>query len=228
MTTTTENRGNGSPQADPAVLRLDTPGPQQRRPRTSWIALGLLVLVGFGLLGAVTVARVAGREPVVALAQAVDRGEQLTPADLMIVNVGTDDNVAVVPSDARDDLVGLTATARLEAGTLISPGQFAEGPSVAAGASVVGMALAPGQYPTVSLRPGDRVVVVRTPAPTPTANGAASATVLAERAEVFAVESLSETARTLMVSIVVSEDAVPEVAAAAAADRIRLGLVAQP
>ena len=228
MATTTENRTNGSPRTDPAALRLDAAGQQQRRPRTSWIALGLLVLVAFGLLGAITVARVAGRAPVLALAQPVERGEQLESADLMVVSVGTDDNVAVVPSADRDELLGLTATAGMEAGTLVNRGQFAVGPSVAAGSSVVGLALVPGQYPTVNLRPGDRVVVVRTPASTPTGEDDRGATVLADRAEVFAVEPLSETARTLMVSIVIGQDAIPEVAAAAAADRIRLALLAQP
>ena len=228
MTTTTEHRGNGSTRGDPESLRLDVSASQQRRPRVSWIAFGLLVLVAFGLAGAITVARVAAREPVLALTQPVERGEQLAAEDLTVVDVGTDGDVAVVPSADRDDLVGLTATASLDDGTLVSRSQFAEGPTVAAGDSVLGLALAPGEYPTSTLRPGDLVVVVRTPDTTAATQPDGEPDVLAERAEVFAVETLSETARTTMVSIVVPEEAAPDVAAAAAAGRIRLALVAGP
>lgn len=225
MPTTTQHRGNGSPRTDPGVLRIDPPGRQQRRPRTSWVALGLVVLVAFSLVGAVTVAKVAARQPVLALAQTIERGEQLTAAHLAVVNVGTDDGVDLVPSSERDSLVGLTATARLEAGTLISRTHFATGPAVAPGQSVVGLALAPGEYPTGTLRPGDLVVVVRTPDNAPGGREGSEPQVLVDRAEVFAVEILSETARTMMVSIVVPEPAVPEIAAAAAAGRVRLALV---
>lgn len=227
MTTTTEHRGNGSTRTEPESLRLDLQARNQRRPRVSWIAFGLLVLVAFGLVGAITVARVAAREPVLALAQPIERGEQLTAGHLTVVDVGTDGDVAVVPSADRDDVLGLTATARFDAGTLVSRSQFADGPTVAAGDSVLGLALAPGEYPTSTLRPGDLVVIVRTPDTTTGTQSGPEPDVLAERAEVFEVETLSETARTMMVSIVVPEQAAPDVAAAAAAGRVRLALVAE-
>ena len=225
MATTTDIRGKGSTRTQPERLRLDPTARTGRRPRTSWIALGLLVLVGFGLFGAITVAGVAAREPVLALAQPIQRGEQLTPAHLVVVNVGTDDAVAIVGAADRDDLLGLTATAGLEAGTLVTRSQFAEGPTVSAGFSVVGLALAPGEYPTVTMRPGDLVAVVRTPATTPLERESNEATVLVDSAEVFAIETLSETARTVMVSIVVPDDVVSDIAAAAASGRIRLALM---
>lgn len=227
MATTTDSRGNGSTRTEPERLRMDPTARAGRRPRTSWIALGLLVLVGFGLFGAITVARVAEREPVLALAQPIQRGEQLTAAHLAVVNVGTDDAVALVGAADRDGLLGLTATAGLEAGTLVTRSQFAEGPTVAAGFSVVGLALEPGEYPTATMRPGDLVVIVRTPAATPLEREDSEATVLVESAEVFAIETLSETARTVMVSIVVPEGMVPDIAAAAAAGRVRLALVGE-
>lgn len=227
MATTTDSRSSRPMRTEPEGLRLDPAARLGRRPRTSWIALGLLVLVGFGLIGAITVARVAGREPVLALAQSIERGEQLTAAHLAVVNVGTDDMVTLVAASDRGDLLGLTATAGLEAGTLVTRSQFAEGPTVAAGFSVLGLALEPGEYPTATLRPGDHVVVVRTPATTPLDRENDGSAVLVEAAEVFAIETLSETAHTVMVSIVAPEGAVPDIASAAAADRIRLALVGQ-
>ncbi len=227
MTTAMDFRSDGSTHTEPDRLRIDPTAVSGRRPRTSWIALGLLVLVGFGLFGAITVARVAAREPVLALAQSIERGERLTAAHLAVVNVGTDDAVALVGAAARDELVGLTATAGLEPGTLLTRSQFADGPIVPAGSSVVGLALAPGEYPTATLRPGDIVVVVRTPSTTPAESADSEPTLLAEGVEVFAIETLSETAHTVMVSIVVPDDAVPDIAAAAAAGRARLALVGQ-
>lgn len=226
MAAVTEHRGNGPTRTAPDRLRLEPPGGQRRRPRTSWIALGLLVLLGFGLAGAITVARVADRKPVVALAQPIQRGEQVTEAHLRVVRVGTDDPVDVVGASERDRLVGLTATTSLGGGTLVSREQFTGGPSLGQGQSVVGLALAPGQYPTASLRPGDVVMVVRTPGPNGVDRAAdGQVTVLAESAEVFAVEPLSETARTLMVSIAVPEQLAAPIAAAAAQDRVRLVMV---
>ncbi len=206
-------------------LRLEPLG-RQRRPRMSWIALGLLVLVGFGLFGAITIARVADREPVLALSRPIQHGELLTSDHLRVVRVGTDDQLTVVAASQRQELIGLMATASLGAGTLVSREQFAAGPSLGPGKSVVGLALAPGEYPTITLRPGDRTVVVHTP----DADGGAGAAdgramVLAQSAEVFAVESLSDSARTLMVSITVPQELAPPIAAAAAQGRVRLVLV---
>ena len=221
-------RNGGPAQTEPDRLRIAPSTPSGRRPRTSWIALGLLVLLGSGLLGAITVARVAAREPVIALAQPIARGEVLTLDHLTVVDIGTDADVALIGEAERDDLLGRTAIGGLDAGTLLSPSQFTEGPTVPVGSSVVGLSLAPGEYPTTATRPGDIVTVVRTPAQTPVTPADGQPARLVETAEVYAVEVLSETAHTRMVSIVVPDDVVTQVAAAAAAGRVRLALVGQP
>lgn len=216
--------GAVAPSGTGGALRLEPS--TGRRARTSWIALGLLVLLGFGLLGAVTVARVADRTSVLALAQPIDRGEELTAAHLMAVEVGTDGTVLVATLADRDALLGQRATGPMEAGTLVTRAQFASGPSIPEDARVVGLALAPGEYPTRSLRPGDRVVVVRTPPVTPGGDTADTGpATLVEAAEVFAVDVLSDTAHTLMASVVVPAETVADITAAAAAGRIRLALV---
>ena len=225
MTTVTDRRdGHSTTTGAIAPPRLEPAS--ARRARTSWIALGLLVLLGFGLLGAVTVARVADRMPVLALAHPIDRGEELTEAHLASVEVGTDGTVAVTSAADRDQLLGLRATGPMEAGTLVTRAQFSSGPAIPQDARVVGLALAPGEYPTRNLRPGDHVVVVRTPPTAASSDLAGSGpTVLVEAAEVFAVDVLSDTAHTLMASVVVPADTVAEISSAAAAGRIRLALV---
>lgn len=229
MATLTDHRGNGSHQDVADRLRIDPNRSSERRPRATWIALALVLLLGFGLLGAVTVARVADRTPVLALAEPIERGEELTASHLTVLNVGADEGVTFVPASDRDAILGRTAAAGLEPGTILTPGQFLDGPEVGPGQAVVGLALAPGEYPTSSLRPGDHVIVVRSPLP----NSAGDRTeeppdVLAEDVEIFSVESLSDTARTLMVSVTVPREVAPDITSAAAAGRIRLVLVDRP
>ncbi len=210
----------------PDGLRLE---PRQRRPKLSLIAAGLLVVVGFGLAGAVLLARVADRQPVLALALPIEAGEVLSAGHLMTVRVGTDDGVRLVAAADREELVGRVATASLPAGTLVAAEQFSAGPTVGEGQSVVGLALEPGAYPMASLRPGTRVAVVLTSDPTAAPDSASGVDgPLAwgvEQAEVFAVEPLGETSRTLLVSVTVDQRAAPKIASAAAADRVRLVLV---
>ena len=228
MATTT--RSGSSPEAAPSRtaagdLRLDIPTAQARRPKLSWIAVGLVLVLIAAMLGAITIARVAAREPVLALAMPIERGEVLTDDHLAVVQVATDDQIATVPVDLRPDLVGLIAQSDLAPGTLLARDQLSEGPTLPDGWSVVGLALNPGEYPTSALAAGDPVEVVRTPDPTGVRGDASAVEVIAPAAEVFAVELLSESARSLMVSLAVPADVAPTVAASAAEGRIRLVLV---
>jgi Flp pilus assembly protein CpaB len=207
-------------------LRLDPLAGQARRPKLSWVALGLAVVLAGGLFGAVTLARVADRTPVLALAMAVERGEPLTDEHLRVVEVAADEQLPLVSAADRGLLIGLTATSPLPAGSLVTREQFSDGPQVADGFSVVGLALQPGEYPIAALLPGDRVEVVRTPDPSGArSDGGTGAAVLTDDAEVYAVGQLSETAAGLMVSLTVPQDTGPAIAAAAAEGRIRLVLV---
>lgn len=206
-------------------LRLELPTAQARRPKLSWIAVGLVLILIAAMLGAITIARVAAREPVLALAMPIARGEVLTDDHLAVVQVATDDQIATVPAERREDQVGLVAQADMAPGMLLAGDQLAEGPSLPDGWSVVGLALNPGEYPTSALAAGDPVEVVRTPAPTGVRGDTSPVEVLAPAAEVFAVELLSESARSFMVSLAVPADVAPTVAAAAAEGRVRLVLV---
>jgi hypothetical protein len=126
-------------------------------------------------------------------------------------------------------MVGQTALGHLPAGTLLTPEQFAAGPDIGPGLTVVGLALQPGEYPIPTLASGDRVEVVRTPRPTDARSDSGSgAAVLTDSAEVFGVTPLSETGPGLMVSLIVPQEAGPAIAAAAAEGRVRLVWVPSP
>jgi Flp pilus assembly protein CpaB len=228
-TTTPPAAKTRQPRGRTPDLRLDPPAGQARRPKLSWVALGLAVVLAGGLFGAITLARVADRAPVLAMAMPIERGETLTDDHLRVVNVAADEQLPLVSADDRAQLVGLTATGPLPAGNLVTREQFSDGPQVADGFSVVGLALQPGEYPIAALTPGDRVEVVRTPDPTGARSDAGSgASVLTDDAEVYAVGPLSETSAGLMVSLTVPQDTGPAIAAAAAEGRVRLVLVPTP
>jgi hypothetical protein len=216
----------GNQAARGGELRLDPPTGQARHPKLSWVALGLAVVLAGALFGAVTLARVADRTPVLALAGPIERGEVLTDAHLRVVHVASDEVLPLVPAADRDRLVGHTATGPLPTGSLITAEQFSDGPQLAEGWSVVGLALQPGEYPLAALRPGDVVEVVRTPNPTGArSDGGSGAVVLTGEAEVYALGPLGEGSSGLMVSLTVPQDTGPAIAAAAAEGRVRLALI---
>lgn len=202
-------------------LRVEPSAAQGRRPKLSWIAVGLVVMVAAGLFVTVVVARVADREPVLAVARTLERGEALTVEDVRVVEVAVGDDVTVVPASQRDTVVGMVAVATLPEGMLLSLEQLVDGDLVPDGWRVVGLALPPGAYPVSPLRAGDPVAVVRT-ADRSASQSSEGTTVLVADAEVFAFEVLSEMGRTAMVSVVVPDEVAAEVASAAADDRIRL------
>lgn len=203
-------------------LRVEPSVAQGRHPKLSWIAAGLVVMVAAALFGTVVVARVGDRQPVLAVARTLERGEPLTVDHVRVVEVAVGDDVTVVPASQRDAVVGMLAAATLPEGMLLSRSQLVDGDLVPDGWRVVGLALPPGAYPVSPLRAGDPVAVVRTADRSGSPQAAEGTTVLVADAEVFAFELLSEMGRTAMVSVVVPDEVAAEVASAAADDRIRL------
>jgi hypothetical protein len=176
-------------------------------------------LVAIGALVAVVVfSRAAAREPVLALAAPVERGRVVAADDLMVVYLASDDPIASLGSDELPRVAGLTAAVDLEAGTILTSADFVSGNELATGEAVVGVALAPGEYPTLRLAPGDQVDVVAT-------DGASGAGRVIVSAVVFDIAELG-TQGDRFVSLQVPAEASAEVVAAAAADRVRLVLVA--
>ena len=149
-----------TPTATSSPRRPDPPAPVVRRVRVPQLALGVL-LAGLAALTFVLFnAASVQRTPVLALASDVQRGQVLEVEDLQVVHVGTDDLLALTPADRSDLLVGRAAVTDLAAGTLLTTDQVASGSTLTPGAGVVGLALAPGQYPTPRLAIGDLVSVV--------------------------------------------------------------------
>jgi hypothetical protein len=197
--------------------RPDPPEPAVRRVRVPQLALGVLLAglaaLAFVLFNAATVQRT----PVLALAADVQRGQVLAVEDLRVVHVGTDDLLALTPADRSDLLVGRAAVTDLAAGTLVTTDQVAAGATLTPGDGVVGLALAPGQYPTPRLAIGDLVSVVEV---------SAELVVLVEAAEVVGIEPVG-TQGQRFISLQTGEQDASVVAQAAATGEVRLVLIAR-
>jgi len=220
-TTSTTRRAGAAGNGQPAgSLRVEPP---HRKVQVSQLLIAVFLVAVSALTAVVLFSRAAGREPVLALAGPVERGQVIVASDLMLVYVATDDPVATLTPDAMTGLVGLTAVADLDAGTILTSAHFVARSLLGTGEGVVGLALSPGEYPTPRLAPGDIVNVVVTGRGSSDPTADPEVVVLA--AEVFDITDLG-TQGDRFVSLLMSAEAATEVAGAAAGDRVRLVLVA--
>ena len=198
-------------------LRLEAP---RRRVQVPQLLVAVFLVAFSALVAVVLFSRAAAKEPVLALANAVTRGQVVAMDDLLVAYVASDDPIATVSSDDASSLVGLSAVADLPAGTILTSAHLISRTGLEDGEGVVGLALAPGEFPTLSLAPGDRVEVVATDG----VDGTVSGRVISS-AEVFDVAELGVQGDRF-VSLRLPADLTAEVAAAAEADQVRLVLVA--
>jgi len=188
--------------------------------------VAVFVVAVSALVAVVLFSQASAREPILALANSVERGQAVASEVLMVVYVASDDPIASLPADAVAGLVGLAAVADLDAGTIVTPAHFVSRSVLDGGDGVVGLALAPGEYPTPMLAPGDVVDVVVT-SRSSVESGAATGDLVIASAIVFDIAELG-TRGERFISLQMPAGAAAEVARAAAADRVRLVLVAGP
>jgi len=212
--------GNGQRGASP--FRLEAPRHKVQIPQ---LMVAIFLVAVSALVAVVLFSRAAARDPILALANPVERGQVVASDDLMVIYVATDDPIASLPSDAAAGLVGLTAVADLDAGTIVTPAHFVSRSVLDGGDGVVGLALAPGEYPTPLLAPGDAVDVVVTNRSSVGPGTTTIDTVIAT-AVVFDIAELG-TRGERFISLQMPAGAAAEVAGAAAADQVRLVLVAR-
>ena len=212
--------GNGQRGASP--FRLEAPRHKVQIPQ---LMVAIFLVAVSALVAVVLFSRAAARDPILALANPVERGQVVASDDLMVIYVATDDPIASLPSDAAAGLVGLTAVADLDAGTIVTPAHFVSRSVLDGGDGVVGLALAPGEYPTPLLAPGDAVDVVVTNRSSVGPGTTTIDTVIAT-AVVFDIAELG-TRGERFISLQMPAGAAAEVAGAAAAGQVRLVLVAR-
>lgn len=223
MTTTLRDRPRNSRNgtAPPGNLDIDLPTSTSTK-RGPEFLVGLVIVGLFALAGTWFYANSTNPEGVLALRNPVERGSVITADDLRVVQVSTDEVLNVLGRDEAPAVVGQIALNDLSAGTLITVDHVAATAAIEPGDGVVGLALDPGEYPTLSLRPGDVVRVVEVPGPSEATDGDV---VLAAEAEIIDVATLG-TQNQLFVSLSVDTAEADAIARSGARDRVRLVQVA--
>ncbi len=226
MATTTSTRRPPRPTngvAPPGAFDLEAPPTGRGKSRWPEITLGLFLVALFALAGTWFYVSSTDKTPVIALRNAVERGELITTDDLRVVEIDSDDQLNLIGRDQSGLIVGRIALTDMGAGTLITAEQFAAGSLIQVGDGVVGLALDPGEYPSLSLRPGDLVRVVQTPRPGDEVQGEL---VIVEAAEVVDIGPIG-VQNQLFISLSMPTEEADLVAAAGAQDRVRLIQVAR-
>ena len=151
------------PALDPlnGARTLARPPKVRRRPL---LLVGTIAAVLVGGLGTAWVFMTsAASTEVVAIRAAVQRGKVIDREDLVVMKVGLDPSLDVVPASQIDRVSGRRAATDLAAGGLLARSSVTDQVVPRAGEAMVGVTLAPSMLPGEPLLAGDRVLIVETP-----------------------------------------------------------------
>ena len=110
---------------------LGTPTTPARSPRsrsTARIAIGVLVVALSALGAAVLFSSAADRVTVIGVARDVPIGQKITEEDLREVSIAGGSGLQSISADDAATVIGRTASVQLIGGSLLNPGQLADGP----------------------------------------------------------------------------------------------------
>lgn len=219
---------SGQPTAAPELSPMRPAG---RRRRVGLAAVGGLFILLAALLGASLVGSLRSSTTVLVLQADLAAGDVVTEGDLIVAELGADGlgQLSYVEADQQETVVGLTALGPVPAGSLVSPAMFGQRDGlIPSGHSVIGVVLERGALPAGIVQSGDEVELIAAADATrivvddvvPTAD-------VVGRATIWMVEPAPELERGTSLSVVVESELVPDVAQAAADNRLRIGLVGQ-
>lgn len=143
-----------------------------RTRRPGLIALAVLLIVGFGLSGAVLVSQAGDTSEVLVAARPVAAGHVIAPEDLTIARISG--SVRAIAAADAPTVVGRTAAVPVVSGQVLNRDMLTSAMVPAKDQAVIGLSLAPGQFPTGGLAVGDQVLAVVIPAATDAVAGAGS------------------------------------------------------
>ena len=160
--------GRGRNRTDTTVVPVSpvsdglSPPPKLRR-RPVLLAASVAAVCLGALLGAWAWTSTSDTQQVVAVRSTIQRGQVITRADLVNVQVGVDPALASVPAAGVEALVGKRAALDMSAGSLVTPADVTSEVLPPAGMSVVGVGVPAGLLPGTPLLVGDHIRVVLTP-----------------------------------------------------------------
>lgn len=192
--------------------------PTKSRRRPAVIAAGVALAIVGGLGSWYYASTVGNTVTVLSTQTDVARGATITSADLTTLQIAGGQDTPAFTAAQATDVIGQTATVDLPAGTLVTTANVGAGISIAAGDSIVGVALTVAQLPNYPLAAGDRVRVVDTPIaqgdPPATSPKSFVATVFTSR--------FDEGTGTWVVDLVVPSNEAADIAARSATGRVAL------
>ncbi|MGI9596194.1 MAG: SAF domain-containing protein [Acidimicrobiales bacterium] len=187
--------------------------------RVPEILVGTFLVALFALAGAWFYSTSTQSTAYVALREDVVRGQVISELQLTVYELNTEAPIRGIRGVDFATIVGEVALADMQAGTLVTEDQFAEKSQIPSGFGIVGLDLSPGEFPTLSLRPGDRVRVVIMPKGGDVTDPE-SVVVVDDDVEV--VEVVDGGSRDRFISLTMPAALADQVAAADSEDRIRL------
>lgn len=143
----------------PAALSSKLPGLRMRPQRPIRALLGALLVVG-SVVAAITIYTSLGdRVKVLAATRTILAGEPIDAADLRIVAISTDDELATISATERSVVIGQYARVRIAAGALVVDEAIQTAPLVDPDRVLMAIQVSAGSVP-VGLREQSRVVLI--------------------------------------------------------------------
>lgn len=189
--------------------------------RLSWVALGLLLVIGATL--AFVLVALAGdeRSSILVAARDIEAGSLVELGDLEVAQVAAGDVNFIAPAE-RDSIIGQRARAAIGSGTPLLPELLVETDRLPGGQAVVGAVLSAGEYPASALSLGDQVVLMQVSVQGASGEGATEI----GSAEIWAIEPVADQSEPrFFLSFVIASDLQLDVANAASQGRLRVALV---
>lgn len=146
----------------PADVLASRSGLRMRPVRPVRALFGALLMVTAIVAALAIYSRLGDRTSVLALNRTVLAGERITAADLRVVGVSSDDEIAWIPAEHRSAVVGQYARYRLADGAVLVSDAVQGRPLVTPGKVLVGVSVPAANVP-VGLREQSAVVLVIIP-----------------------------------------------------------------
>lgn len=225
MTTTVDKpskKAGGYSSSLLAGRRVDDRSLRTKTRRSGLISAAVLLVVVCGLGGALLLSQAGDKTAVLSIGEPVAKGEVVERGDLVSTEVAG--VPGAIPAADANTVIGKTAAVDLVAGQVLNGDMVTSNPIPGKGSATVGLSLDPTRAPSSGLKPGSLVKVVAVPNGE---NGAPAEELdapqlLAERAEVFAVDGASTEGGGLLVTLIVDQSDAARIAAYSTSNRVAL------
>jgi hypothetical protein len=166
------------------------------RSKKSPLMAVISALVVFGSIAVfASIYAAAGHQtPVLIVTRTIEQGQPITGGDLSQASASISGGVIAIPVADAPELSGKRAAVTIPSGSLLTAGDVTGAPAIASGDAVVGLALKPGQLPSVGLTAGDRVMIIQTASPGTPLNGIADSAADSDSAASSAADAQSSAA----------------------------------